>query len=127
MEDRPGGLDEGDLRDALKAWGITAAALEYAPVGFGDYHWTVGDGEGPRWFATVSDLPAKNHCGTGADAAGREPDPSAMEFYRLRWDLEEAAGYVDQFRSPHERTPDTETAWSDLSGIVAQLAGDGPA
>lgn len=52
MRDRPEGLDEGLLRPALRDWGIDAVALDYAPVGFGDYHW-VADG---RWFVTVADL-----------------------------------------------------------------------
>lgn len=52
MKDLPEGLDERDLRLALGAWGIGAERLEYAPVGFGDYHWRV-DG---RWFVTAADL-----------------------------------------------------------------------
>ncbi|MDP4508918.1 aminoglycoside phosphotransferase family protein [Nonomuraea turcica] len=52
MRDRPEGLDEGLLRPALREWGIDAVALDYAPVGFGDYHW-VADG---RWFVTVADV-----------------------------------------------------------------------
>ncbi|TMR11200.1 aminoglycoside phosphotransferase family protein [Nonomuraea turkmeniaca] len=36
----------------MREWGIDAVALDYAPVGFGDYHW-VADG---RWFITVADV-----------------------------------------------------------------------
>lgn len=330
MEDRPDGLDENVLRRALSAWEVDAVRLEYAPVGFGDYHWTAGDSAGRRWFVTVADLENKSHCGLGAEAAlrglrgamdtaaalraeqgldfvvaplidgrgdtvrrlghryavsvfpfmdgttgdfgqaptpqerglvvdllaelhraappaetpvltpelstragfehalgdtgrarrggpfaesarallsdhtdglrrrlaefdrraaelsgrpntpvvthgephpgnllrigdrhllvdwdtaglavperdlwsvatepddlaryadatGHDPDPSALALYRLRWDLEDAAVYVDLFRSPHDRTPDTEAAWAGLVEIVNRLTGGGPA
>ncbi|MGW6496332.1 phosphotransferase family protein [Nonomuraea angiospora] len=52
MRDRPDSFDEGLLLPALGAWGIGARTLDYAPVGFGDYHW-VADG---RWFVTVADV-----------------------------------------------------------------------
>jgi spectinomycin phosphotransferase len=52
MRDRPDSFDEGLLLPALGAWGIAARTLDYAPVGFGDYHW-VADG---RWFVTVADV-----------------------------------------------------------------------
>lgn len=38
-----------------EAWGLDADAVEYAPVGFGSYHWHVVAG-GERWFVTVDDL-----------------------------------------------------------------------
>ncbi|MEU9954782.1 phosphotransferase [Streptomyces sp. NPDC050982] len=44
-------------------------SVSYAPVGFGDYHWQVIDEDGRPWFATVSDLEHKEHCGQGAAAA----------------------------------------------------------
>ncbi|WP_214415414.1 phosphotransferase [Sphaerisporangium fuscum] len=69
MNDLPEGLGESELRDGLAAWGVADARLEYAPVGFGDYHWTAaGDGD-RRWFVTVADLAHKTHCGVGAEAA----------------------------------------------------------
>ncbi|MET7330584.1 phosphotransferase [Nonomuraea sp. NPDC005650] len=52
MRDRPDSFDEGLLPPALGAWGIEARTLDYAPVGFGDYHW-IADG---RWFITVADV-----------------------------------------------------------------------
>ncbi|WP_229904530.1 phosphotransferase [Lentzea cavernae] len=51
MEDLPAGLPEHDLRTGLARYGITGPPV-YAPVGFGDYHWTVYD----RWFTSVTDL-----------------------------------------------------------------------
>ncbi|MFC4112048.1 phosphotransferase [Nonomuraea zeae] len=52
MKDRPEGFDERLLLPALGEWGIEAATLDYAPVGFGDYHWVAGG----RWFLTVADV-----------------------------------------------------------------------
>jgi len=57
-----------------------------------------------------------------ADATGREPDPSAMDLYRLRWDLEDVAAFVSTFRSRHARTPDTEQAWAGLTGTMERLS-----
>ncbi|WP_234334333.1 phosphotransferase [Streptomyces sp. NRRL B-1347] len=48
---------------------MSPSRVTYAPVGFGDYHWTVTDEDGRPWFATVSDLEHKEHCGQGAVAA----------------------------------------------------------
>ncbi|MEV4168785.1 phosphotransferase [Nonomuraea sp. NPDC049709] len=56
MRDRPDDFDEGLLRPALGEWGIEAATLDYAPVGFGDFHWVAGDTGGRRWFVTVADV-----------------------------------------------------------------------
>lgn len=53
-----------------------------------------------------------------AEAAGREPSPSALALYRLAWALEDVAIYVAQFRSFHERNEDTELAWRSLTGYL---------
>jgi len=60
VRDRPAGLREQDLRLVLaEGWRIDAAALRYAPVGGGSYHWVVRDGARRRWFVTVDDLDDK--------------------------------------------------------------------
>lgn len=69
MEDLPAGFDEGRLLRALRDFGIVAATTSYSPVGFGDYHWSITGAGGQRWFATVSDLEHKEHCGQGSTAA----------------------------------------------------------
>ncbi|MEV6151767.1 aminoglycoside phosphotransferase family protein [Nonomuraea sp. NPDC052129] len=74
MKDRPAGVDERALRDALEKWGIEAVSLEYAPVGFGDYHWIAADTDGPRWFVTVADLTQKDQAGDGESALRRAMD-----------------------------------------------------
>ncbi|MEU8245489.1 aminoglycoside phosphotransferase family protein [Nonomuraea sp. NPDC048916] len=66
MKDRPQDLDEHDLRPVLSEWGIQPAALDYAPVGFGDYHWIATDTDGRRWFVTAADLRLKEQDGEAA-------------------------------------------------------------
>jgi len=34
-------------------WGIKAGSIEYAPVGFGSYHWIATQSSGRRWFITA--------------------------------------------------------------------------
>jgi spectinomycin phosphotransferase len=43
---------------------------------------------------------------------------TALDTYRLWWDLTEVALYIAQFRKPHEDNEDTQTAWQ---GIVTHL------
>ena len=60
MRARPDGVGEDELSRALaEGWGIEAAAVRYAAVGGGSYHWVVRDRAGPRWFVTVDDLADK--------------------------------------------------------------------
>lgn len=56
-----------------------------------------------------------------AEATGRTISASALTVYRLRWDLEETALYIDWFRAPHDRSPDTEEAWQGLLEAVEHL------
>jgi Phosphotransferase enzyme family len=50
----PGAVTEPELREALRAWGIEAAEPAYAPVGFGDHHWTAQEADGRRWFVMAA-------------------------------------------------------------------------
>ena len=60
MRARPEGVGEGDVRLALaEGWRIDAAAMRYAAVGGGSYHWVVRDACGEPWFVTVDDLDDK--------------------------------------------------------------------
>jgi spectinomycin phosphotransferase len=60
VRDRPDGVGDDDLRLTLaEGWRIEGAALRYAPVGGGSYHWEVRDAAGSRWFVTVDDLDDK--------------------------------------------------------------------
>ncbi|MEV0820865.1 phosphotransferase [Nonomuraea rubra] len=63
MRDRPDEFDEELLRPALNDWGIEAATLDYAPVGFGDFHWIATGAGGRRWFVTVADVRRQSYDG----------------------------------------------------------------
>ncbi|WP_052423553.1 aminoglycoside phosphotransferase family protein [Nonomuraea candida] len=63
MRDRPDDFDEALLRPALRAWGIEAVRLDYAPVGFGDFHWIAAERTGRRWFVTVADVRRQTYDG----------------------------------------------------------------
>jgi len=59
MFTRPEGLHDEDVVRGLGAgWDLVGAQVEYAPLGFGSYHWRVRRG-GHRWFATADDLAAR--------------------------------------------------------------------
>jgi Phosphotransferase enzyme family len=49
-----------------------------------------------------------------AQRTGTAVDHDAVELYRLTWDLNEVAIYVDQFRHAHVTSEDTETAFVNL-------------
>lgn len=77
MRERPEDFDEGLLRPALKAWGIDAPALTYAPVGFGDFHWVAGDR-----FVTVADVRRRSYDALRAalDTAAALRGEAGLEF-----------------------------------------------
>ena len=52
------------------------------------------------------------------DATGRKVSSAAMSLYSQAWGLADIASYIDQFRSPHARTADTEDAWTYLEGAL---------
>ena len=56
---RPEDLSDLEVVDAVDLrWAIRADHVEYAPVGFGSYHWWVSAG-GRRWFVTADDLDSR--------------------------------------------------------------------
>jgi spectinomycin phosphotransferase len=66
VQDEPAELSAEALAALLRdRWGFPVTGLEYAPVGFGDYHWTAAGLDGQRWFITVK------------DPAQYDPDPGA--------------------------------------------------
>ncbi|MET8862440.1 hypothetical protein ABZW11_05735 [Nonomuraea sp. NPDC004580] len=82
MRERPEDFDEGLLRPALKAWGIEAPALTYAPVGFGDFHWVAGDR-----FVTVADVRRRSYDSLRAalDTAAALRGEAGLEFVVAPW------------------------------------------
>ena len=70
MNDLPDGLDVGALPGVLlEGWGVDVATIEYAPLGFGSYHWIATDRDGTHRFITVDDLDRKPWFGDGPDIA----------------------------------------------------------
>src|SRR5690606_40505401 len=70
MEARPENFGEEDLSTGLaEHFGVVVHTASYAPVGFGDYHWRVTAEDGRQWFAKVSDLAPKEHCGPTPETA----------------------------------------------------------
>ncbi|MEV6974515.1 aminoglycoside phosphotransferase family protein [Kitasatospora sp. NPDC093806] len=71
MKTPPDDLDALLLRTGLHTFGIDTDGdgEVYAPVGYGDHHWTVTGADGRRWFATVADLAHKSHCGPEPESA----------------------------------------------------------
>lgn len=56
-----------------------------------------------------------------AAATGIEPQPSALELYRLRWDLADLAAYAGQFAAPHPDGPNERAAWGYMSDLIESL------
>jgi spectinomycin phosphotransferase len=54
-----------------------------------------------------------------AKATGREVDHAAVDFFRLAWDLEDLAGFINVLRSPHRRSADTVKAYEAVLYCVA--------
>jgi spectinomycin phosphotransferase len=70
VNDLPEGLETDALIAALaEGWAFEVDALDYAPVGFGSYHWIATDIDGNRVFVTVDDLDRKPGLGTTREAA----------------------------------------------------------
>jgi spectinomycin phosphotransferase len=57
MHDEPASLPKDLLAQTLeKHWRMKVQSLEYAPVGFGSYHWIAAAAGGERWFITADNL-----------------------------------------------------------------------
>ena len=54
-----------------------------------------------------------------ADATGHQPDPTALDFFRLAWDLEDLAGFTHVLRSPHRRSDDTVKAYEAVTHLTS--------
>jgi spectinomycin phosphotransferase len=53
-------------------------------------------------------------------ATGRRVDPAALALYRIRWALDDISAFVEQFRTPHRRSADTEHMWLSLNDVLAR-------
>jgi spectinomycin phosphotransferase len=57
-----------------------------------------------------------------ARVTGRPVDPELLEFYRLRWALDDLSAFAARLRAPHGRTADAERAWRNLQLTIRLLA-----
>jgi spectinomycin phosphotransferase len=62
---------------------------------------------------------AGDHAATYLAATGHQPDPVAMDFFRLGWDLGDLAAYTEVLRSPHRDSDDTAKALEGFTRCVA--------
>lgn len=53
-----------------------------------------------------------------ADATGHQLDQIAVDFFRLTWDLEDLASYLNVLRSPHRHSEDTVIAYEAITDCV---------
>jgi spectinomycin phosphotransferase len=51
---------------------------------------------------------------------GRQLDPAALEFFRLRWDLADLASFTATLRAPHTDNADTRKAYEGLAIILSR-------
>ena len=109
MRERPAGVSDPDVVEALRrSWGLAIDGIQYAPVGFGSYHWWVTTGS-DRWFVTVDDLVVRR----------RDPDePDGESLGRLSAALSTARALCDA-GSPHVVPPRATT-----TGHIVEALGD---
>jgi spectinomycin phosphotransferase len=55
------------------------------------------------------------------ELTGRPVDTAALEFYRLRWALDDLSCFVRDLRAPHRRTPGAADNWAGLEATLADL------
>jgi hypothetical protein len=53
--------------------------------------------------------------------SGRQLDPAALDFFRLRWNLADLASFTAKLRSPHTDNADTRKAYDGLAIILSTL------
>jgi len=56
-----------------------------------------------------------------AELTGRSVSAAAIEFYRLRWALDDISLILAEFRSPHSRTADTDVSWAAFRSYLEAL------
>ncbi len=98
-----GGTEPASARLALIDWDTVALAPPERDL------WMV---------ATESGDEARRY----TDLTGRRVDAAMLEFYRVRWALDDLSCFVRDLRAPHRRTPGTEHAWEALEITITDLA-----
>jgi spectinomycin phosphotransferase len=99
-EPHPANVIRAGSRAMLIDWDTTGLAPPER-----DLWWIAdGDSDGLRRYAA---------------ATGRDVDPAALAFYRLRWALDDISSFVTRLRSARQRTADGEHAWRALQDTIA--------
>ena len=62
------------------------------------------------WWVISGDQDAARY----SQRTGWTVSQDALALYRLRWDLDDVAGFLPQIRGPHQRTADTLMFWTEL-------------
>jgi spectinomycin phosphotransferase len=121
--------------DSLDRWASRLAAAE-AVITHGEPHPgnVIGAAEGLTlidWDTIALALPERDlwmvATGSGDEArrytelTGRRVDAAVLEFYRVRWALDELSCFARDLRAPHRLTPGTEHAWQALEATIADL------
>jgi len=101
-EPHPGNVVHSDAGLLLIDWDTVALAPPERDL------WSVvtGSGEEVRRYTELT---------------GRRVDPAVLEFYQLRWALDDLSCFLRDLRAPHHRTPGTEHAWEALEITIADL------
>jgi spectinomycin phosphotransferase len=58
-----------------------------------------------------------------AELTGHQVSQVAMSLYRLAWELTDVAAYIEQFRSPHQHSEDSQDAWHYLTRTAFSIIG----
>jgi len=62
------------------------------------------------WWVITADQDAARY----SQRTGWTVNQDALALYRLRWDLDDVAGFLSQIRGPHQQTADTLMTWTEL-------------
>jgi spectinomycin phosphotransferase len=62
------------------------------------------------WWVICGDQDAARY----SRRTGWTVNQDALALYRLRWDLDDIAGFLSQIRGPHQRTADILMSWTEL-------------
>ena len=86
--------------------------------------WSTGTPQGlalperDLWLAAGDDARA---AGRYAELTGRRVSGATMDLYRLRWDLDDIALSVRDFRAPHEQNEDTALMWEAITEEIGEI------
>jgi spectinomycin phosphotransferase len=69
------------------------------------------------WWVIAGDQDAARY----SWRTGWPVNQDALALYRLRWDLDDVAGFLSHIRGPHQRTADTLMSWTELQKTLEAI------